>query len=118
MKLEKLVEIAKIQSTESSNRIEGIVTTASWIQALVQEKTTPGNRDEYKITGYRDVLNTIHENHEYIPLRSNYILQLHRDLMQYTGSNLGGSYKITQNYLHETRTDGTTFIRFTPVPPY
>lgn len=64
------------------------------------------------------MLNTIHENHEYIPLRSNYILQLHRDLMQYTGSNLGGSYKITQNHLHETRTDGTTFIRFTPVPPY
>ena len=118
VELEKLLEIAKIQSTESSNRIEGIVTTASRIRALVKEKTTPRNRDEYEIAGYRDVLNTIHENHDHIPLRSNYILQLHRDLMQYTGSNLGGSYKITQNYLQETRADGTTFIRFTPVPPY
>lgn len=118
VELEKLVEIAKVQSTESSNRIEGIVTTASRIQALVKEKTTPRNRDEYEIAGYRDVLNTIHENHDYIPIRSNYILQLHRDLMQYTGSNLGGAYKITQNYLQETRSDGSTFIRFTPVPPY
>lgn len=118
VELDRLVEIAKVQSTESSNRIEGIVTTASRIQALVQEKTTPKNRDEFEIAGYRDVLNTIHENHDYIPIRGNYILQLHRDLMQYTGSNLGGTYKITQNYLQESRADGTTFIRFTPVPPY
>lgn len=118
VELEKLVEIAKIQSTESSNRIEGIVSTSSRIQALVKEKTTPRNRDEYEIAGYRDVLNTIHENHDYIPVRSNYILQLHRDLMQYTGSNLGGSYKITQNYIKERRSDGTEIIRFTPVAPY
>ena len=118
VELKKLVEIAKVQSIESSNRIEGIVTTASRIQALVQEKTTPRTRDEYEIAGYRDVLNTIHENYRYIPIRSNYILQLHRDLMQYTASDLGGRYKITQNYLQETRPDGTTFVRFTPVAPY
>ena len=116
--LEKMVEIAKIQSTEASNKIEGIVTTASRIQALVREKTTPRNRDEYEIAGYRDVLNTIHENKDYIPIRSSYILQLHRDLMQYTGSNMGGTYKNTQNYIQEKRADGTTFVRFTPVPPY
>ena len=116
--LERLVEIAKVQSIESSNRIEGIVTTSTRIQALASQKTTPRNRDESEIAGYRDVLNTIHENHEYIPLRSNYILQLHRDLMQYTGSDLGGKYKITQNYLQETMADGSTFIRFTPVAPY
>ena len=118
VELRRLVEIAKIQSTESSNRIEGIVTTASRIQAIVKEKTTPRNRDEYEIAGYRDVLNTIHESHDYIPIRGNYILQLHRDLMQYTGSNLGGVYKTTQNYLKETRPDGTEYIRFTPVAPY
>ena len=116
--LTRLVEIAKIQSTESSNRIEGIVTTTSRIQALVKEKTTPRNRDEFEIAGYRDVLNTIHENYEYIPVRGNYILQLHRDLMQYTGSELGGRYKISQNYLKETRPDGSEFIRFTPVEPF
>ena len=118
VELEKMVDIAKIQSTESSNRIEGIVTTTSRIQAIVKEKTTPRNRDEYEIAGYRDVLNTIHENYKYIPIRGNYILQLHRDLMQYTGSNLGGMYKITQNYLKETLSDGTERIRFTPVAPF
>lgn len=115
---EKLVEIAKIQSAESSNRIEGIATTASRIRALVREKTTPRDRDECEIAGYRDVLNTIHENYDYIPVRGNYILQLHRDLMKYTGSSLGGAYKVTQNNLQETRSDGSTFIRVTPVPPY
>lgn len=118
VELDRLVEIAKIQSTESSNRIEGIVTTSSRIHALMQEKTTPRNRNEKEIAGYRDVLNTIHENHDYIPIRSNYILQLHRDLMQYTDSALGGQYKVTQNYLEETRADGSKFIRFTPVAPY
>ena len=118
VEMEKLVEIAKVQSTESSNRIEGIATTASRIRALVREKTTPRNRDECEIAGYRDVLNTIHENYDYIPVRGSYILQLHRDLMKYTGSSLGGAYKVTQNYLQETRGDGSTFIRFTPVPPH
>lgn len=77
-KLEKLVEIAKIQSTESSNKIEGIVTTNTRIKQLVLEKTTPKNRDEKEIMGYRDVLNIIHENFEYIPITPSYILQLHK----------------------------------------
>ena len=82
-KLEKLVEIAKIQSTESSNKIEGIVTTNTRIKQLVQEKTAPKNRDEKEIMGYRDVLNIIHENFEYIPITPSYILQLHKYLYQY-----------------------------------
>ena len=49
--LEKLVEIAKIQSTEASNAIEGIVTTSTRIRQLVEEKTTPKNRDEQEIVG-------------------------------------------------------------------
>ena len=116
--LEKLVVIAKVQSTESSNRMEGVKTTSSRIKSLMEQKTTPRNRDEKEIAGYRDVLNTIHENNEYIPIRSSYILQLHRDLMQYTGSPMGGKYKAVQNYLEEERPDGTKFIRFTPVAPY
>lgn len=118
LELERLVEIAKVQSTESSNRIEGIVTTANRIRALVKEGTAPRNREECEIAGYRDVLNTIHESHEHIPIRGNYILQLHRDLMRYTGSRFGGAYKTTQNYLQETRADGSAFIRFTPVAPH
>ena len=87
--LEKLVEIAKRQSTEASNAIEGIRTTSTRLKQLCEEKTMPKNRDEEEILGYRDVLNTIHENYEYIPIRSNYILQLHRDLYQYTEKSIG-----------------------------
>ena len=118
VELERLVEVAKVQSVESSNRIEGIVTTSSRLGKLVSEKTTPKSRDEKEIAGYRDVLNTVHESHDYIPINGNIILQLHRDLMKYTGSGLGGQFKVTQNYLKETREDGSEFIRFTPVPPY
>ena len=78
--LEKLVEIAKIQSTEASNAIEGIVTTNTRIRQLVEEKTTPRNRDEQEIAGYRDVLNIIHENFDVIPITQNYVLQLHKIL--------------------------------------
>lgn len=116
--IDKLVEIAKIQSTEASNKIEGIATTNTRIKQLYMEKTTPKNRDEQEIMGYRDVLNTIHENFEYIPLRSSYILQLHRDLYRYSEKTIGGRFKNTQNYITETRSDGEVIIRFTPLAPY
>ena len=67
VELERLVEIARIQSTEASNKIEGIVTTATRVRQLMNDKTTPKSRDEKEIIGYRDVLNTIHESHDYIP---------------------------------------------------
>ncbi len=118
VEMEKLIEVAKIQSIESSNRIEGIVTTSTRIGQIAKEKITPKNRDEREIAGYRDVLNTIHENYEYVPISGNIILQLHRDLMQYADTGNGGRYKITQNYLREIKEDGTEVIRFTPVPPY
>lgn len=57
--LDKLVEIAKVQSTEASNAIEGIVTTSTRVRQLVEEKTTPKNRSEKEISGYRDVLKLI-----------------------------------------------------------
>ena len=116
--LDRLVEIAKIRSTEASNRIEGIVTTSTRMKRLFEEKTTPRNRDESEIMGYRDVLNTIHESHAYIPVRPSYILQLHRDLLRRAGASFGGSFKNAQNYIRETRPDGTTVTRFTPVSPF
>ena len=117
VELDRLVEIAKIQSTEASNKIEGIVTTSARMKQLFQERTTPRNRDEDEIMGYRDVLNTIHESHEYIPVRQAYILQLHRDLLRRAGFSYGGHFKNVQNYINETKTDGTVVTRFTPVAP-
>ena len=116
--LNRLVEIAKIQSTEASNEIEGIRTTNTRLKQLCSEKTTPKNRDEKEILGYRDVLNTIHENYEFIPIRPNYILQLHRDLYQYTDSTFGGSFKNCQNYISATDSFGNSKTLFTPLAPY
>lgn len=118
VKLDRLVESAKIQSTEASNEIEGIVTTSARMKQLFKEKTTPRNRDEDEIMGYRDVLNTIHESHEYIPVKSTYILQLHRDLLRRASFSYGGQFKNIQNYINETKPDGTVVTRFTPVAPY
>lgn len=116
--LDKLVEIAKIQSVEDSNKIEGIVTTEVRIRELMDYKTTPRNREEEEIVGYRDVLKTIHESYEYIPIHSKYILQLHRDLFKYSEKGIGGKYKNTQNSIVEKDKDGNTIERFKPLSPY
>lgn len=116
--LERLIEIAKIQSTEGSNKIEGIETTNVRLRQLVQEKTTPRNRDEQEIIGYRDILNTIQEDYDHIPLNSNVILQLHRDLLSYTDISFGGRFKNTQNFINETYADGTSAARFVPLAPH
>ena len=116
--LTQLVEIAKIQSTDASNKIEGISTSNERLQMLVKEKTRPKTRSEKEIAGYRDVLSTIHENYEYIPPRSPLILQLHRDLYKFTGASFVGSYKNSDNVIAEEHADGTKTVRFQPVPAW
>lgn len=113
--LKELVEIAKVQSTEASNKIEGISTADDRLKNLVQAKTTPRNRDESEIAGYRDVLNTIHENYDYIPINANYILQLHRDLYKFLGNIDGGIFKTSDNIIREMDAEGNEKIRFRPV---
>lgn len=116
--LSDLLEIAKIQSTDASNRIEGIITTEDRLKKLVREKTMPKNRSEKEIAGYRDVLTTVYENYEYIFPRPNYILQLHRDLYKFSGKAIGGSYKNADNVIAEEHADGTQSVRFAPVPAW
>ena len=116
--LEKLVEIAKVQSTEASNAIEGIVTTNTRIRQLVEEKTTPRNRDEQEIAGYRDVLSVIHDNFDTIPITQNYILQLHKMLYSHMNNPLAGQTKTVQNYISANYPDGHVETLFTPLAPY
>lgn len=116
--LSSLLEIAKIQSTEASNRIEGIITTDDRLKKIVRDKTMPKTRSEREIAGYRDVLTTIHENYDYIPVRSGMILQLHRDLYKFSGSTVGGSFKNSDNVIAEELPDGTRRVRFEPVPAW
>ena len=118
VELNRLVEIARIQSTEASNRIEGIITTNSRLKQLVGDKTTPKNRAEEEILGYRNVLALVHENYEAIPIRSSYILQLHRELLKYTGYTYGGKFKTTANEIVRIYDNGEREVLFRPLEPY
>ncbi len=116
--LSKLVEVAKIQSTGASNRIEGIHTTDQRLQELKDEHVAPANRDEEEILGYRTVLETIHESHDYIGIKSSIILHLHRDLYKFSPYSFGGTFKSTDNIIQETDAAGVKRVRFQPVPAY
>jgi Fic family protein len=116
--LTALLEVAKIQSTKASNRIEGIFTSDERLEAIVKEKSAPRNRSEEEIAGYREVLATVHESYEYITARPNNILQLHRDLYTFSHSTAGGKYKNSDNIIAETDRQGNKIVRFAPVPAF
>lgn len=116
--LSDLLEVAKIQSTEASNRIEGIITTDDRLKKIVRDKTMPKTRGEKEIAGYRDVLATIHESHDFIPPKPSIILQLHRDLYKFSGKAIGGSFKNSDNVIAEELPDGQRIVRFEPVPAW
>ena len=116
--LTQLTEAAKIQSTEASNRIEGIYTSDDRLRALVRDKTRPRTRNEQEIAGYRDVLNTIHESHDHIPLKPSIILQLHRDLYKFESYDIGGKYKAGDNVISEEDALGHKTVRFQPMPAW
>lgn len=116
--LKTLLEVALIQSTGASNRIEGIFTSDKRLEELVSQKAEPRNRSEQEIAGYREVLSTVHESYEYINPRPNIILQLHRDLYSYSQAGAGGSYKNSDNVIAETDAEGHQKARFIPVPAF
>jgi Fic family protein len=113
--LKTLTEIARIQSTEASNAIERITAPRKRIEALVADKTTPANRSEEEIAGYRAVLDTIHANAPHIPFKPSVVEQLHRDLYQFT-SVPAGHWKNVENAIEEERPDGSRYVRFRTVP--
>jgi len=115
--LDTLLKVAKIQSTSSSNKIEGIYTTDKRINEIVNQKLEPKNRNEEEIAGYRDVLTLIHENYNFIDINQNTILQLHRDLYKYTGYSYGGKFKNSQNFIEEENEKREKKIRFIPLSP-
>lgn len=116
--LSSLKEIALIQSTDASNRIEGIYTSDQRLRALVKDKVEPHNRNESEIAGYRDVLTLIHESYDHIPVSSSVMTQLHRNLYQYTGSGYGGKFKNVDNVIEERDNQGNRFVRFSPVSAF
>lgn len=109
-----LVEVAKIQSTGASNRIENISTSDKRLRELMIDKTDPRNRNEREIAGYRYVLDEIHESHDDIPITPNVILQLHRDLYRFSGDSHGGKWKDSDNVIAERTAEGELVTRFVP----
>lgn len=101
-----------------ADKEKGIVTTNTRIKQLVEEKTTPRNRDEQEIAGYRDALNIIHESFDAIPISQNYILQLHKILYSHMNNTMGGRTKSVQNYISATYPDGHVETLFTPLSPF
>ena len=116
--LKTLLEVAKIQSTGASNRIEGIYTSDKRLEELVKMKAEPRNRSEEEIAGYREVLATIHESYDHIRPRPGIILQLHRDLYSYSTGAVGGEFKNSDNVIAETDAEGHQKARFIPVPAW
>lgn len=116
--LEKMVEVAKIQSTKSSNAIEGIYTNDGRLEELMKKKSVPRNRNEEEIYGYREVLDIIHENYENIEITKNNILTLHNRLYSYSGGSHKGKFKSIDNSIVETNALGEKRIRFQPVSAF
>lgn len=114
--LQSLRDDAVIHSTESSNRIEGVVAPPNRIRALV-DGAEPTTRPEQEIAGYREVLNAIHAHHADMTLSANLVLQMHRDLFQFTPGG-GGRWKTAPNDITERRHDGSIRVRFRPVAPH
>lgn len=115
--LETLRMVAKIESSESSNRLEGIELPHKKIEELVLKDTAPISRSEQEIAGYRDALNMIHESGEHMPFTTNVVLQLHSILYRYL-ANPGGKWKANDNEIIETHPDGTKRIRFVPTKAF
>ena len=115
--LDALRQAAIVQSTESSNRIEGVVASLGRVQAIVAHQAPPQNRSEQEIAGYRDVLNTIHSSYAHMPFTPNIVRQLHGDLYKYT-TTPGGNWKSADNEIVERAPDGTRVVRFLPTPAW
>lgn len=112
--LKGLRQIAVVESTESSNRLEGVVVAPSRLKSLVIRNATPKSRSEQEIAGYRDALALIHESAAHMPFSEGVVLQLHTLLYRYM-PQAGGRWKATNNDIIERHPDGTSRLRFQPV---
>lgn len=114
--LDTLRTNAIVESTESSNRIEGVVAAPGRVADLVVRRAEPRTRSEQEIAGYRDALQLIHESHADMQLAQNIVLQLHHMLYRYQPGT-GGRWKSADNQIVEREADGTVVrVRFNPTP--
>ena len=112
--LSDLRQVAVVESTESSNRLEGVVVAAHRLKPLVLKNATPKSRSEQEVAGYRDALGLIHESGEQMSFSEGTVLQLHGILYRYMPQP-GGHWKASNNDIVERRPDGSSRIRFRPI---
>ncbi len=110
-----LRQAALIESTESSNRLEGISAPVQNIRNMVLRDAAPLNRSEQEIAGYRDALSLIHESARDMPFSANVVRQIHKMIYRYLPQG-GGEWKQADNNIIERNPDGSIErIRFQPV---
>lgn len=109
--LERMRQVAVIESTESSNRMEGILAPHERIEAMVLNNSTPQNRPEQEVAGYRDALELIHESFKYMEFTPNVTLQIHALLYRFLSED-GGRWKPSDNEITETLPDNSKRVRF------
>lgn len=114
--LDDLLKFAKINSTIFSNKIEGIEVDEKIVDSLLDNQIKPTGRNEEEVKGYKNVLELIHENFDYIDVKPRIILQLHQELYKETNLSFAGSYKITDNIIQEIDKNGNKKVRFYTVP--
>lgn len=112
--LRTLRELAIIESTESSNRIEGVTVEPGRLRPLVLGRARPRDRPEEEIVGYRNTLNWIHTDPVAIPVSSETIQRLHA--ISQAGAGDAGQWKARDNEIIEVLPDGRRIVRFRPVP--
>jgi len=113
--LESLRTVAVVESSESSNRLEGIVAPHARVKDLVLRDTAPRNRSEQEIAGYRDALELIHEAGANMPFSVSVVRQLHSIVYRYLPAD-GGSWKMADNEIVEHGPGGeVTRVRFRAV---
>jgi Fic family protein len=115
--LQGLREIAAVESSESSNRLEGVIVPSKRLKALITENTMPRDRSEQEVAGYRDALALIHDSAREMRFTPNLILQLHSMLYRFMPSP-GGRWKATDNEIIERHRDGTVRVRFKATPAH
>jgi len=112
--LSAMKQVAIIQSAESSNRIEGVLVEEKRLKPLLEKDSTPRNRSEAEVIGYKNVLSRIHAGYESFKISPDTILKIHRDMWSHTDLP-AGKWKNRDNTIEERLPDGRWITRFVPV---
>jgi Fic family protein len=113
--ISKLTESAIIQSSESSNRIEGVEVDKKRLLPLVIGKVRPNDRPEEEVVGYRKALQWIHKNYQKIEVTPEVILKIHK-LAQGGMISDAGKWKVKDNEIVEFTNSGDRKVRIKCVP--